>query len=1641
MFKHNGKMTISKYILLAALVICLIFTSINFNMEYSYAVDVNESGEIGIDLDVEDKPLNSQDNNILEVDSQEILGATRTPSGNTFASIKNEIDAAQDGDTILLKGTYHSNGNDRIFLNKQLTIKSDSMAVLDGKHLAMAFYVYETSAGTVFKNLKFINCEGDVGSAIFVSAKNIRFENCIFEDNHANKGGAINTRYDLDIASGLIVDNCQFRRNTGYYENFEGNSVGSALTMYGRDSEVKNSIFEDNWVKGKQASYGGAIQVGIDLPGSNGKVTNCIFINNSAISFDEPSHGGAGCIRSGTSYTNCIFINNFADEGGALTFHGSGEIKNCTFVNNTAGQFGGALSTGFLYDYMELTVSDCNFEGNDAPMGGAIQANGLNILIKNSNFKKNNVSENGGAIYGRAENVTIRESAFDSNRACIDGGAIYIEGKNTVVENSSFTSNEAIPDVSKFDDGLGGAIYINSSQAFVKNNSFRFNTARNGSAIYYDREGKKLTLENNELFENQAWVYQLPIHARDIYYGDSEEIRVVLFGGNNIGDFDNLAVSNAIYNAADNVNIVIDGENPVSGATDNGELYQDSREYNINVFLSVEHEDGTVVYNGSGNTSYLGEITVNLDNLKPGRYFVLAKHLEDTYYKAITNETVFVVSPKVDNEVKKSVSRDVANFEDVITWTITVTNHGPNDSTDVRLYDVLPEGLIWQRDTSNGLYDSETGMLVLEGLKVNETFTFDITTIINTTSGIVNAVNVTSNEFDTNLTNNRAEQGIFINPAADIAVKKSVSNSRPNYMDHVIWTVEISNNGPDAAHDVEMYDILPKALIYVGCDRDYDAKSGKWIVETLEAGEKIAINIECIVNATGLIENNVSANADEYDYDLTNNNDSERIFVSPACDLTIEKTVNASNVNFMDILEWTLTVHNNGPDNATDVRIIDLLPEGFAYVSSTQTKGSYDDDIFTINEISVGEKVIIKIITLVETTGDFLNYANVSSDEYDYNLTNNEDDQAIFVNPAADLEVTKSVSDSNPNYGDEITWTIEVINHGPDIAHDVVVSDLLPDSLIWLEDDSMMDYDPVTGLLFIDQLDVDESYVLNIECMVNGTGIISNNVSVSAHEHDYNSTNNFDREIIDVEKSADVSVVKLVDNIAPNYMDLVKWTLVISNMGPDTATNVYVEDKLPEGLKLISYDATKGFYDEGIWSVCCLNRGDVETLEILCLVEKTGEIINFAEIYAGEYDYNPENNRDNESVDVPLAVDLEVMIEVSNTNPLFGEIVNWMITVKNNGPDDATGAILEDILPNELIFLSHDSSKGTFEGDVWDIGSLNVGKAAYLNITTITDALGEVINDATVKAQEYDWNMSNNYDADMIYVRPVADLSIVKMVDNKSPNYGEMVKWTLVALNKGPNVAHNVIVRDILPEGLTVVSSNSRFSEGIWKIASLDVGEEKSIEIMCKVTSTGDFVNLARISGDELDLDESDNRAEESIHVGQASDLSITKIASKYDYKVGDVIEYVIEIVNNGPDTAKNIRVSEVLDGLLKLKSFKATKGKFNKSCNVWSIDALKYGESAKLFVKAIAMGSGILNNSVNVTSGTFDYDLSNNNDFAIVKVVDNPSNDTDIPHGGNSVKKIPSIVQIHKTANPILILLISSVFIVLFPSLKISKK
>lgn len=107
------------------------------------------------------------------------------------------------------------------------------------------------------------------------------------------------------------------------------------------------------------------------------------------------------------------------------------------------------------------------------------------------------------------------------------------------------------------------------------------------------------------------------------------------------------------------------------------------------------------------------------------------------------------------------------------------------------------------------------------------------------------------------------------------------------------------------------------------------------------------------------------------------------------------------------------------------------------------------------------------------------------------------------------------------------------------------------------------------------------------------------------------------------------------------------------------------------------------------------------------------------------------------------------------------------------------------------------------------------------------------------------------------------DLSILKSVNNVNPDVGENVVFTLTVTNNGPCNDSGVTVSDLLPSGFTYVSHTGPGSyssvTGNWNIGNLAVSSSVSLEITATVNTTGNYINIATVTGNTPDSDITNN--------------------------------------------------------------------------------------------------------------------------------------------------------------------------------------
>jgi len=97
---------------------------------------------------------------------------------------------------------------------------------------------------------------------------------------------------------------------------------------------------------------------------------------------------------------------------------------------------------------------------------------------------------------------------------------------------------------------------------------------------------------------------------------------------------------------------------------------------------------------------------------------------------------------------------------------------------------------------------------------------------------------------------------------------------------------------------------------------------------------------------------------------------------------------------------------------------------------------------------------------------------------------------------------------------------------------------------------------------------------------------------------------------------ADISVEKTVDESNPFIDTNVQFNITVTNYGPDDATNVKVEEILPESLTYVSHMASHGTYDKdsGIWDIGDLNYLQTVTLDVIATVTSQGASLGFAQM-------------------------------------------------------------------------------------------------------------------------------------------------------------------------------------------------------------------------------------------------------------------------------------------------------------------------------------------------------------------------------------------------------------------------------------------
>ncbi len=368
-----------------------------------------------------------------------------------------------------------------------------------------------------------------------------------------------------------------------------------------------------------------------------------------------------------------------------------------------------------------------------------------------------------------------------------------------------------------------------------------------------------------------------------------------------------------------------------------------------------------------------------------------------------------------------------------------------------------------------------------------------------------------------------------------------------------------------------------------------------------------------------------------------------------------------------------------------------------------------------------------------------------------------------------------------------------------------------------------------------------------------------------------------------------------------------------------------------------------------------------------------------AGIYSDMADPNYENNYSNVDLEPDRSNPAEVSILMTGpARAKVGTTFHLLITAKNAGPATADGATILGDMPGgmELVSIEGPSCTVTgsgsssepvrpdpynsFQSFRCDVGSMAAGSTRAVDVTVKRTLPDDLYANAYIQVSNYQENNENDYTYYTLGpdTSDPADVSL-SMSAPASPAVDSNFDYTIVVANVGPNTARDVVVTDMLPEGVRFgsvqapagtcsstqgqtepgpepkpmpadgapqdsTSPPSYYNQEVRCVfPSIASGDRARIVISVTRISPWDQWNSAWVTTATYDPDKEDNYASASINADPSvtSDIRVTMTGPPATPLVGEGFDHTFEVINQGPADATDLYLDSYLPEGVRLVS------------------------------------------------------------------------------------------------------------------------
>ncbi|HEX7149892.1 MAG TPA: hypothetical protein VF618_00275 [Thermoanaerobaculia bacterium] len=917
--------------------------------------------------------------------------------------------------------------------------------------------------------------------------------------------------------------------------------------------------------------------------------------------------------------------------------------------------------------------------------------------------------------------------------------------------------------------------------------------------------------------------------------------------------------------------------------------------------------------------------------------------------------TSAALAQEADLLVTKNGPSEAAAGTDV-SYEVTVVNLGPDAAADITLDDPIPAGMTFvDADQTGGpafvcttpaIGDPGnvtcTGVTLAAGATATFTFVFNIPAGTPPNTTFTNIASVTTvGSLDPNDENNLApfSTSTPAAPQGDLAISKSAQSAAAAGSD-VPFTLTITNAGPDAAENVVLTDTLPGDMTFVSLDQP-TGPGFSCTTPAIGAGGTVtctAATLAAGASATFVLTGNIPAGTPSGTtytntaiVDATNDSNDENDLATmtvtvSAVDVSVVKSGPATGFAGQD-LTYTITVANEGPDPATDVQLVDVLPAGVTFVSLTPGPGPAAScttpAVGTNGTVActfafLGDDQSRQFTLVVRALTSFTNTARVTTESFDTDPSDDSSSVTTDITPAADLIVTKT-GPTTAFVGQNVTYTLAVTNNGPSNASFVALADPIPAGATFVS------ITQTGGPMFTCNATVQclrngllPGATATFELVLRANSTFTNTATVSSATFEPANGDNTSSVTTTANPVANLAVTKSGPTTAFAGSN-VTYTLTVTNSGPSDASAVTLTDTIPAGATFVSITQTTGPAFTCDATVQCtiatFANGATATFELV--VRADAAFTNTATVSSPTHDPVPANNTASVTTTVNPSADLSVT-KNGPTTSVAGNNLTYTLSVTNNGPTDAANVTLSDPVPAGATFLSINQTTGpafTCDDTVQcTIATLPFGATATFELTLVGQ--NDFTNTVTVASTTNDPSAANNTASVSTTITPSAELVVGK--SGPATAFADTnVTYTLGVTNYGPSDAVNVVLADPIPAGATFVSLTQIDGPTFTcdatvqcTIALLPRNQFATFELVLAVQSS--FTNTATVTSATNDPAPVSDTASVTTTVTASADLAVTK-NGPMSAAVGSEVTYQLTVVNHGPSTATSVTLTDTI--------------------------------------------------------------------------------------------------------------------------------